>query len=259
MTSPIIDFHAHVSSSWDCVSELLSAQQRAGISHTVIVSGNMLDTAYLGDFLRGAHPLRDSLPNNEFVLEAASRSDGRLIPFFSIDPNYHDESDLSSAIEDGFLGFKLNPIVHRVDLTSPAVGSLLDALNRLGATLYLHLTLNPSASLEAVTALARTYGSINVIIGHMGFATADMAAINASQVIPNLFLESSIGSMLSYKEMRRRDGFAKLLFGSEFPTHDPQIELAKLGLVFTADELELVTHRNAKALLWPRSSVESRW
>lgn len=244
-----IDFHAHLDSSWDCADELAACGDRAGTARTIVVSGNMLDTSRLGDYLRGTHSLRDPAPNNAFLLEVARRARGRFLPFFTIDPWYHDETDVVEARAAGFWGFKLNPIVHRVDMTDQRLAAVLEPLDGWQAPLYLHITLNPVASLEAVVRLARRFSGVNFVVGHMGFATADGAALDACEAIENVFLETSIGSMLAYREARRRRLAGKVLYGSEFPTHDPQIELDKLRLIFAQDELQMITRANAERLL----------
>lgn len=246
----ITDFHAHLDTSWERVDQLLAAQARAGIDRTVVVSGNMLDPTSLGDYLRGRHPLRDPVPNNEFLLEAAAAHPDRLLPFFTIYPTYHSPEEIDAAAEGGYFGFKLNTIVHQVDFTSPALAELLERVDFHGAPLYLHLTLNPVAGLEAAIQLARRFNRLKLVIGHMGVATADRAAIDAA-AIPNIFLESSIGSVLAFAQVKERDLARKLIFGSEFPAHDPAIELAKLRLVFPDREMEMIAFENfAKLMSW---------
>ena len=249
----ITDFHAHLDSSWERVDQLLAAQGRAGIDQTVVVSGNMLEAAFLGDYLRGRHPLRDSVPNNEFLLEAAASHPNRLLPFFTIYPTYHSPEEIDAAASCGFFGFKLNTIVHQIDFTSSALAELLERVDCYGAPLYLHLTLNPVAGLEAAIQLARRFTRLNLVIGHMGVATADRAAIDAA-AIPNVYLESSIGSVLAFAAVKQHNLVRKLIFGSEFPAHDPAIELAKLRLVFLDREMDMITRENFEKLMrWRKS------
>jgi predicted TIM-barrel fold metal-dependent hydrolase len=134
-------------------------------------------------------------------------------------------------------------------LTDGNLVPLFKILDLWGAPLYLHVTLNPVANLQTVVGLARAYPNMNFVVGHMGFATSDVAAIVACQTSSNLFLESSIGSVLAFKEVRRREVSAKLVFGSEFPTHDPGIEFKKLGLVFDGDAMQRIAFKNAESLL----------
>jgi predicted TIM-barrel fold metal-dependent hydrolase len=244
-----VDFHAHLDTSWERVDRLLCAQARAGIERTVVVSGNMLDTSFMADYFRGRHPLKETLPNNDFLEQAAARHPDRLLPFFTIDPAYHLPHDIDDAAKGAFLGFKLNTIVHQVDFTSAALHELLDGVSAFRAPLYLHITLNAVANLEAAVQLARRFTGLNLVIGHMGFATADRAAIAAAEAIPNVYLESSIGSILAFEEVKRRRLAGKLLFGSEFPMHDPEIELAKLRLVFEQPDIEMIGSENSLALL----------
>src|SRR5262249_15476920 len=123
----------------------------------------------MGDYLRGRHPLTEMVPNNDFLTQAAARYPGRLLPFFTIDPAYHLPDDIDHAAQGAFFGFKLNTIVHRVDFTSHALSELLDRVGAVHAPLYLHVTLNAVANLEAAVQLARRFTGLNLVIGHMGF------------------------------------------------------------------------------------------
>jgi predicted TIM-barrel fold metal-dependent hydrolase len=246
---PIIDFHAHLGSRPDQLEELLAAKQRAGVQRTVVVSGNLINTGRLGDFLRGTDAVLDSNPNNDVLAQVAKTTGNELIPFFTIDPAFHDRDDIIEAAEGAFWGFKINTIAHAVDFTASHLATLLQPIHDRGAPLYLHLTLNPVADLASALGLARRFPGIKLVIGHMGFATADGAAIDACAAVENFFLESSIGSVLAFREVRRRRLSTKLLFGSEFPAHDPEIELRKLELVFDEHEMNVIGHENAQHLL----------
>lgn len=250
MSSDIIDFHAHLPTGTDALQKLLDTARNAEITKTIIVPGNMLDSAYLGDFMRGTHSLRTVIPDNAGVIEASRRHPDSMLGFFNIDPAYHDSEDIAEASLAGFRGIKFNPIVHRPDLTGGEVKKILHAAYESSLfVVYTHITLTPETSLNAVIMLARLFPGLSFVIGHMGFATTDMAAIDAAQEFPNIFLESSIGSMLALQEIKRRGIFNKIVFGSEYPLHDPAVELYKLQRIFSGKEFESITQLNALQLL----------
>jgi len=255
MRFPIIDFHAHVPSP-EMFLEYKQIKADIPLEKAVLVSGNMLNPGQLGDFLRGSIPLNSEMPNNDYLLELIREYPEEYLAFFTVDPNYHIEEDLVQALEDGFMGVKINTIVHKVDFYDKNLISLLTSIEHTGCPVYTHITLNPQSGIEAMVALARRFKKLNFIIGHMGFSTSDFAAITAAGTNENVYLETSIGSRLAFKEVQKRGLVNKLLFGSEFPTHDPKIELEKLKLVFDPSEIEAICYKNSEALLsWKRQGV----
>lgn len=249
MRSDIIDFHAHLPGGPEEAGALLKAYDRAGIARGVLVPGNMLDSHFLADFMRGQSSLRSTEPDNVGLLRAASRSNGRLMAFFNADPAMHDPGDILQAKADGHRGFKFNPLVLRTDLRAAATLDLVSAMASLGATLYTHITLQPQADLAAVVDLAKRFSDLSIVIGHMGFATADMAALQAVRRHDNLYMETSIGSVLALRAAERQGLASKLVFGSEYPLHDPEIELRKLGTVFKDKDLHLICGATAARLI----------
>ena len=249
MDFDITDFHAHLPDGPQEAEALLKAYDRAGIARGILVPGNMLESRFLADFMRGKSSLKSTEPDNARLLEAVSCSQGRLLAFFNADPTAHDPQDIFRAWSDGFKGFKFNPLVLRTDFRDPATRELVAAMEQLGGVLYTHITLQPQADLNAVIDLARDYPDLSIVIGHMGFATTDMAAIQAVRRYGNLYLETSIGSVLALREVARQGLASKLLFGSEYPLHDPEIELRKLRLVFTDADLEKICCLTATELI----------
>jgi len=245
----VIDFHAHLPDDPQEPSTLLSAYDRAGITRGVVVPGNMLDSRGLADYMRGKVSLKSNTPDNDNLLRATLQSSGRLHAFFNADPAIHDPDDIVRARGEGFKGFKFNPLVLRTDLRRSDTRDLVKAMEELEGTLYTHITLQPQADLSAVVDLAREHPRLSIVLGHMGFATADLAAIHASQRFENLFLETSIGSVLALREVKKRGLARKLVFGSEYPLHDPEIELRKVALEFNDSELEWICSATPAHLL----------
>lgn len=249
LTLELIDFHAHLDSSPERLDQLFQAQDLADIGTTVVVAGNLLEPASLGDFLRGGTTVLNYEPNNEYLLRIAKENKGKIIPFFTIDPSYHIEADIEQAVELGYLGFKFNPLVHKVDFGADVLKGIYAVLDSHSMPLYTHITLNPASSIEALAGLAQNYKNINFVIGHMGYATADQLALSLAEHRPNVYLETSVGSVLAFKCANERGLSQKLIFGSEFPAHEPFIEFEKLKLTFSTHDLNLIGRDNAYSIL----------
>lgn len=83
----------------------------------------------------------------------------------------------------------------------------------------------------------------------MSYATADQLALNLAEHRANIYLETSVGSVLVFKCANEKKLARKLIFGSEFPAHEPSVEFEKLRLAFSVDELILIGRTNAQTLL----------
>jgi uncharacterized protein len=245
----IIDIHCHYSGSVEELNELISIQNEIGIKRTVLVSGNMLHSISLGDYLRGTHDGVDLIPNNNILEQVCKNHDERFISFFTYDPNYHLVSEIENKIGVTFKGIKLNPVIHNISFKDKYLMELLELAKEKQCPIYSHITLNQDSDLDSFCYLAQEFKELNFIIGHMGFSTFDESAIKSAQKYDNVFLESSIGSIKAFKHVKHNGLHEKLVYGSEYPLHHPKIELDKLKLIFNERELERILSLNAIELL----------
>lgn len=227
----IIDAHCHLIPSEEAVKFTLDAMALAGVDYTILVPGGMIPPLGMADFLRGRLPLITTDPPNDFVLKTLRQHPARFGAFFQVDPGYHDEDDLKTALEDGFSGFKLNPLVNKVAFAHRDVDALCAFAQSREIPIYTHIVAQGDASLDAFERLVVTYDRLPFILGHMGFAATDESAIRLAQRCDNLFLETSIGSILAIREALSRLGPNRIIFGSEGPVHHPAVELFKLRLL----------------------------
>lgn len=246
----IIDGHSHVVPTEAGAQILFERMQESGIDATVVVPGGMIPTLGFADFLRGRQALITSSPPNNFVLELAKKHPTRIYAFYQIDPLYDEVEDIQEASRNGFSGFKFNPLVNRVSFADPAVHELVEAVGRLGKALYTHITLEGVASIDAFERLAKAHPHVPFILGHMGFASTDLSAITLAKKLPNIFLETSVGSFAAIQEALAKLGAEKIIFGSEGPVHHPKVELEKILLCkLPASQLDWVLGKNISRLL----------
>jgi predicted TIM-barrel fold metal-dependent hydrolase len=253
----IIDGHAHVTrADYGSAARLRERMDRAGIDRAVLVPGGMIDVRRMTAYLTGQAQPEASIPN-DVVEELIAADPARFLGFYCVNPNLGDAvvGELRAAIGRGFSGLKLAPMVHRFPLTSPTVGALAEACGELGVPFYSHVIGHPSASTDKIGALARQFPQTTFILGHMGFGPADDVAIDVGAENDNVFLETSGGSFLGIEGALARLGPGKLIFGSEFPMHHPQLELEKLRLMASGDALAQITGGNLQRLLGSRSAA----
>jgi uncharacterized protein len=227
----IIDAHCHILPSEQGVDIALGYMADAKVDHTILVPGGMIPLLGFGDFLRGRQALTTSAPDNDFVRSVFSRHARSFSGFFHVDPAYHMQDDWDEAVEQGFVCFKLNPLVNRVSFLTSEVKELCEYLVSRDLPLYTHIVLSGDASLDALELLLKDFGKLKLILGHMGFASTDLSAIQLASRRENVYLETSVGSFVAIQEAVRRVGAGRLVFGSEGPVHHVGAELRKIELL----------------------------
>jgi len=241
----IIDAHCHLVPTEAGIELALNYMAAAGVDHTVLVPGGMVPTLGMADFLRGRQALTTSAPDNDFVRTAFCRYPAQFSGFFHVDPSYHVEEDWDEALAGGFAGFKLSPIVNRVSFVAPEMKELCDYLVHRDLPLYTHVVLNGDASLDALEMLLKDFRRLKLIIGHMGFASTDMSAIQLAARLDGVHLETSVGSFVAIQEAVRRLGAGRVIFGSEGPVQHVGAELRKIELLDLSDsDFERICGRN---------------
>jgi len=248
----IVDGHAHVTEDGYGSPELLAAQMaQANIDRAVLVPGGMIDVRKMTRYITGGEPIHAPAIPNQLVERLIRQRPEKFLGFYCVNPHEGDAAvaEFELAVRRGFRGLKLAPLVHRFSLTSRTVLDLAAACGALGVPLYTHVVYHPGACTEKMGLLAGQFSGTVFILGHMGFGPADMDAIELAARHDNLFLETSGGSYLILKAALERLGPGKLIFGSEFPLHHPQVELEKLDLLLRGPAFEQVTSTNMLALV----------
>ena len=241
----IVDAHCHLLPSPEGIDLALRFMAEAGVDHTVLVPGGMVPLLGMADFLRGRQALTTREPANDFVRNTFSNYPAVFSGFFHIDPSFHIEEDWDQAFSEGFVGFKLSPLVNRVSFLAPEIRELCDYLVARDLPLYTHVVLHGEASLDALEPLLRDFRKLKLIIGHMGFAATDLSAIGLAARSEGVFLETSVGSFVAIQEAVRRIGAGRVVFGSEGPVHHVGAELRKIELLKLSDaERERICARN---------------
>ena len=115
---------------------------------------------------------------------------------------------------------------------------------------YSHTLFDVGATTKKFCELARKNPNTNFVIGHMGFGPSDVTAFNLAKELDNVYLEASNACFLAIKEAYRIAGPHKILFGSEFPMNNPEIQLfqmKKMGL--PSAEADMIFFKNAIKLI----------
>ena len=248
----IIDAHGHISNtSYGNIEQYLETQEKAGISHGIVVPGGTVDVRRMADYISGRIKPDNLVPDNDYVAQAAATYQGRISGFAMIDPHAANAlQELEQRFKAGFKGLKLSPMTHQFSFASRAVAELVSLCGDYNYPVYSHVVYNPGSCTAKYIALAKQFPKTNFILGHMGFGPADQEGLEAAKKLDNFFLETSSGSFLHIKESVKKAGASKIIFGSEFPLSHPQVELTKIMLLeISDDERDKILGLNIQSLL----------
>ena len=246
----IIDAHAHLGNDkYSDVNYYINMMNESGVSKTVLCPGGMVDVTKLADYMRGNEPLLSLIPANELVKDAFKKYPDKFYGFFMVDPEYHEISDIEKAIEEGFVGIKLNPLLSKINFKSKFIKEVFELSSSKRVPVYTHITLNPVASIQALSDIVNDINPI-VIIGHMGFSSADWEAVELARDNENVFMETSVGAYAAIRKAVEVLGAKKIIFGSEGPAHHQHVEIEKIKCLGLSNlEQEQIFFRNIQRLI----------
>ena len=246
----IIDAHAHLGNRNNTnIDFYLKEMEKYGINKTIFCPGDMVDVVKMADFMRGNEPLMNFEPHNEWIKAAIEAYPDKVYGFFMVDPEIHNIDDVKTAIIDGFVGIKLNPLINKIDFYSEFLGDIFELSSKWNIPIYTHLTMNPKANIESLAWAIDKYSPI-VIIGHMGFSSADWEAVQLCKEYENVYLETSVGSFLAIKNAIPYIGAGKIIFGTEGPSHNAKVELTKIEMLELPEaDKELILHKNIERII----------
>lgn len=227
---PVFDFRARLGPRPDAHQRLLATMDRWGIDRAAVSAGGMIELDLLSkQVMEGGYVETDA--DNDAVLDAASRSDGRLVPFFFANPHKSPEDYRRRGAD--FRGLEISPAVHGVALTDVRTAALMEVAAELGHPVYVVCLLRPGFGVADLIELAERHPEVTFVLGHCGFTNIDVHWINLIAPKKEILLETSGGYTGVVRIALERLGCHRVLFGTEYPLQDPSVELAKfdaLGL-----------------------------
>jgi len=105
---------------------------------------------------------------NDAVLEAARRSDGRLVPFCRVNPHDDPIQEAERCLDAGARGIKLHPRAENFTLDHPAVAKIAALAHERKLPVLIHAGRGiPALGLDAVR-LAEDFSEARLILAHAG-------------------------------------------------------------------------------------------
>ena len=198
----------------------------------------------------------------EASLELLSHKSRSIIPFLRFDPKRMTPERLETLLaEHDFAGVKLHPRAQNFDPIDRRYYPLYKKIEESGRPLLIHSRKTVPFLLHARTIhnlysdpdrmvrLAKHFAGLDIILAH--FAGISGEALTAASKEENLFIETSIfGTTYIVKMAAGKMGPEKMIFGSDSPYSDQELELLKIeksGL--SKSDKEKILYRNISRIL----------
>ncbi|MBU2665136.1 amidohydrolase family protein [Actinoplanes bogorensis] len=241
------DFHARLIPGPDEPGRLLAAMDRAGIGRAAVCAGGLLPLDRLAEQLNDGGRT-ETEADNEGVRAACERSGGRLLPFYFADPVRDVDAYGKNAVD--FRGLEISPAVHGIRLDDTGVIELVDIAASAGHPVYVVTVAQPGARAIDLVRLAARFPDVTFVWGHCGHTGLDVAGLRTLAGRPNVLAELSGCLTVTARLAVARLGASRVLFGTEYPLQQPEVELCKVAaLDLVPEDRSAVLGANARRVL----------
>ncbi|GAB2606818.1 amidohydrolase [Paractinoplanes abujensis] len=221
----VVDFHARLVPGDGEPGRLLAVMDAAGIDRAAVCAGGLLPLDRLAAQLNDGGRT-ETTADNEGVLRACERSRGRLLPFFFADP-VQDVAAYGKRAFD-FRGLEISPAVHGARLDDERVADLVAIAGSAGHPVYVVTVAQAGARPADLVTLAARFPAVTFVWGHCGHTGLDIAGLNALKNSHNVLAELSGSLTVTARLAVSRLGAGRVLFGTEYPLQQPEVELCKI-------------------------------
>ena len=243
----VFDFHARLTPGEAEPGRLLAVMDAAGIGRAAVSAGGLLSLDRLATQLNDGGRA-EVAADNEGVRAACERSAGRLLPFFFADPVRDVAAYRKHAFD--FRGLEISPAVHGGRLDDPAVAELAGIAEPAGHPVYVVTVAQPGARPDDLLRLAVRFPRVTFVWGHCGHTGLDIAGLATVAAAPNILAEISGCLTVTARLAVTRLGARRVLFGTEYPLQQPEVELCKVdALGLGPSDRQAVLGANARRVL----------
>ncbi|MEK6918481.1 MAG: amidohydrolase family protein [Nanoarchaeota archaeon] len=225
----IIDVHTHVGEGKTGLNslQLLESMKKHGVTKSLVF------------------PLKSQRDVFEHSLELRDLHQD-LLPVLRCNPKVIDRNILVRVLDD-FVAIKLHPRGEDFDPLDEQLSWFFKILSEKSKPIIIHTRKEGLSSTdpERLLTLAKRYPKIPFVFGH--FAGDSDEFFSRMQACDNVYVETSIVSSPFIIKLRAKQvGADRIMFGSDVPFSDHQIEILKvLKSELTQEEKNLILHGNA--------------
>lgn len=203
--------------------------------------------------------------HNDYLLEAAAKSGGRIIPFCTVNPSDDDaEQEAVRCARAGAKGLgELRPDSQGWDLNGDAGEALAEVARRESLTLLFHVSEpvgrsypgKKGGALEDFDGFAQSHTDVSIVGAHLAGGLPFYATMpEVREMFSHMYVDTAAQRLLydhtTFEYLVRLIGAERILLGSDYPliSQARQIEELRSG-VFSSADLEKMLGGNAQALL----------
>lgn len=228
--SMIIDAHMHLGedliyNSNDSEARVLGYMEQFGIDGVILQPGLKVH-----DWHQSCRRI------HKFTLDHSGRAWGIV----SYTPHCSDEEyfdHVSWAIRElGFVAIKLHPEAYCCASNAPQARKIYETARALKVPVMIHTGNGVIQALPSLAIpMALEYPDLTFVLAHAGGGMFGAEALVAAQVCPNIYLETSWCPVFVVKDMAKKLGCQRLMFGTDNPDN-VGVELAKHRALGLSDE-----------------------
>lgn len=261
----IIDFHTHIfpDKIADTVMETLAANARVEYRAPAKASALAENMDRAGVDKSVVLNIATKESQHENILRFAKKTDSeRLISFGSVLPFSASALEYVWKISDEELkGMKFHPALQRCDADDERIFPVYDLARALNLIVVFHSGWDPSYPDEMRTSpsmllnILNNFPGLKIVAAHLGGLhlareVYELLAGKADLYFDTAFTADPWLDREMFRSIIRRHGADKILFGSDYPWHLPQMELELIdSLGITEEEKGLILGENAARLL----------
>ncbi|HEY7207974.1 MAG TPA: amidohydrolase family protein [Gaiellaceae bacterium] len=192
-------------------------------------------------------------PANDYVLEAAAASDGRVVPFCRVDPKADPIGEAKRCLDAGARGIKLHPRAEGFELSDPEVEPIFALAHERRLPILIHAGRGiPTLARDAVS-LAGRYPEARVILAHAAICDLNWIWRDAGRY-PNLLFDTAWWHPTDLAALFALIPPGQLVFGSDLPYFTPFMSstmAVRFGLQvgLTPSQLATILGRQTERLL----------
>lgn len=193
---------------------------------------------------------------NRFIAETVADADGKLTGLGTLHPDSADQrADVQHLVDLGLKGVKLHPDIQQFKIDDYRCLRIYELCEAFNLPILMHTgdKRYDYSNTNRLIPILETYTNLTVIGAHMGGWSLWEEASLALAGRLNLYVDCSSTmywlSLDKTREIIRRYGADRVLFGTDYPMWHPEDELEmffRLGL--TDDEMRLILSENVKKL-----------
>ena len=207
-SADVFDVHTHLGDDIDGMKgrfeELLGIMDAYGVSRANIFCMDEPDR----------HPSFTAA--NDRTLEAAGRSDGRLLPFVRLDLSEEPIEEARRCLDRGARGIKLHPRAQRFLLNDERLAPVFAIASEYRVPILIHGGRGLPPIADDLGRLHERYPETQLIIAHAGIADLAGLAANFSGKA-GVFFDTSVWSPVDLLDFYRQISPEQVLYASDYP------------------------------------------